>query len=360
MAKKGNDRADQDSPWKLILRQYFQEAIEFFFPDIANEIDWTIPVEFLDKEFVQLTPNSEIGKRFADQLVKLYQKGGNSIILLIHLEVQAEPEDIFPERIFTYLLRIFDYFHQAPISLVILCDSDKDWRPSEYNFTTFGSSLQFNFTSVKLLDYAERWEELEASQNVFATVVMTHLKAQETKSSPTARKQWKLALIKRLYERGYDRSDILNLFTFVDWIMILPQATKVEFWQELEIYEEERKMRYITSVEQIGYDRGVAEEAQRSREMMLEAQRSSQERLLEAQRSREQLLEAQRSLLVRQLTRKIGPMPIQTIDQVKALSIAKLESLGEALFDFESIEDLITWLLTFGNLDSINSFPSQD
>ena len=325
------------------MRQYFQEAIEFFFPDIANEIDWTISVEFLDKEFVQLTPNSEIGKRFADQLVKVYQKGGNSIILLIHLEVQAEPEDIFPERIFTYLLRIFDYFHQPPISLAILCDSDKDWRPSEYNFTTFGSSLQFNFTAVKLLDYAERWEELEASQNVFATVVMTHLKAQETKSSPTARKQWKLSLIKRLYERGYDRSDILNLFTFVDWIMILPKATKVEFWKELKVYEEERKMRYITSVEQIGYDRGVAEEAERSIERLLEAERSI-ERLQEAERSREQLLEAQRSLLVRQLKRKIGPMPMQTIDQVKALPIAKLESLGEALFDFESIADLLTWL----------------
>ena len=126
MAKKGNDRADQDSPWKLILRQYFQQAIEFFFPDIAQQIDWTIPVEFLDREFQQLTPDSEIGKRFADQLVKVYQKGGCSIILLVYLEVQAEPEDIFPERIFTYLIRIFDYFHQIPISLAILCDSDKN------------------------------------------------------------------------------------------------------------------------------------------------------------------------------------------------------------------------------------------
>ena len=104
------------------------------YQDIAEQIDWTIPVEFLDKEFTQLTPNSEIGKRFADQLVKVYQKGGNSIILLIHLEVQAEPEDIFPERIFTYLVQIFDYFHQIPISLAILCDSDKDQRPSEYDF----------------------------------------------------------------------------------------------------------------------------------------------------------------------------------------------------------------------------------
>ena len=38
--------------------------------------------------------------------------------------------------------------------------------------------------------------------------------------------------------------------------MMLPNATKVEFLQESKIYEEERKMPYITSVEQIGYDRG--------------------------------------------------------------------------------------------------------
>ena len=86
MAKKGNDgrrpakghRADADSPWKLILRQYFQQAIEFFFPNIAEQIDWTIPVEFLDKEFVQLTPNSEIGKRLADQCVPRRRMGGLS------------------------------------------------------------------------------------------------------------------------------------------------------------------------------------------------------------------------------------------------------------------------------------------
>ncbi|MCY7407262.1 MAG: DUF4351 domain-containing protein [Alkalinema sp. CAN_BIN05] len=333
MAKKGNDRADQDSPWKLILRQYFQEAMEFFFLDIADQIDWTKPIEFLDKEFQQLTPDSEIGKRFADQLVRVYQKGGNSIILLIHLEVQAEPEEIFPERIFTYLLRIFDYFHQPPISLAILCDSDAKWRPNQYGFTTFGSSLQFNFTSVKLLDYAVQRDELESSQNVFATVVMTHLKAQETKSNPMARKQWKLALIKRLYERGYDRSYILNLFKFTDWLLILPEELKFSFWEELRIYEEERQMPYITSVEQIGYDRGVREADQRL-----------QEQLLEAQRSQERLLNAQRSLLVRQLTRKIGPMPSDTIDRINTVPIDQLESLGEALFDFESIVDLTTWL----------------
>ena len=189
MAKKKNDRADQDSPWKRILRLYFREAIEFFFPHISDQIDWNRPIDFLEKEFQQLTPDSEVGRRFADQLVRVYQKSGDSIILLIHLEVQAEPEPEFPKRMFTYVIRIFDYFNQEPISLAILCDADPDWRPNQYRFMTSGSSLEFNFTAIKLLDYQSRWDELEASQNVFATVVMTHLKTQETKRNLELRKQ---------------------------------------------------------------------------------------------------------------------------------------------------------------------------
>ncbi len=293
--------------------------MEFLFPAIADEIDWTRPVEFLDKEFQQLTPDSEVGKRFADQLVRVYKKGGGSIILLIHLEVQAEPETIFPERMFTYVIRIFDYFHQAPISLAVLCDSDPDWRPSQFAFVTPGSSLEFNFTSVKLLDYRSRWDELEASDNIFATVVMTHLKAQETKRNEPARKQWKLTLIKRLYERGYDRSSILNLFAFVDWVMILSGEAKISFWQELRTYEEERQMPYITSVEQIGYDRGIEEEIRRS-------------------------LERERSLVIRRLNHKIGPISELLIARINTLSLPKLEFLGDALLDFGSIADLTNWL----------------
>ena len=115
--------------------------------------------------------------------------------------------------------------------------------------------------------------------------------------------------------------------------MILPEPAKVEFWQELKVYEEDRKMRYITSVEQIGYDRGVEAEAERSRELILEAQRSI-----------ERLLEVQRSLLIRQLTRKIGSMPANTIDRINDLPLEQLESLGEALLDFGEIDDLTGWL----------------
>ena len=81
--------------------------------------------------------------------------------------------------------------------------------------------------------------------------------------------------------------------------MILSEAAKVEFWQELKVYEEERKMPYITSVEQIGYDRGVEEANQR-------------------------LLERERSIALNMLRKNLD---LETIAEVTGLTIAQLQQL---------------------------------
>lgn len=320
MAENNSPRTDQDSPWKFILRQYFREAIEFFFSEIAKEIDWTQPIEFLDKEFQQLTPDAELGRRFADQLVKVHRKQNQELILLLHLEVQAAPEKAFAERMFIYSVRIFEYFHQPPVSLAILCDASLSWRPTRYEFSTLGSSLQFDFTAAKLLDYGSQEEWLAQSQNPFAIVVIAHLKTQETKRNLSNRKTWKFLLVKRLYEADYSRSDVLNLFKFLDWIMMLPDSLKREFWQELKAYEEERKMPYITSIEQMGYDRGVKAGEEEG------AQRQA------------------KSLVLLLLEQKIGTLPQSLCERINALSLPQLETLAIALLNFSTISDLLTWL----------------
>jgi hypothetical protein len=323
MNKKKTPRADQDSPWKKILQQYFREAIEFFFPDLAKLVDWTQPPEFLNKEFVKIAPDAKTGRRFADQLVRVKLKRGKALVLLIHVEVQAAREQKFAERIFVYSLRIFDFFRQPAVSLAILCDANPTWRPHQYNFDLPGTSLNFEFSTVKLLDYRDRMAELDASKNPFAMVVKAHLKLQETKKDNRSRKVWKMRLIRQLHEEGYNQEEVLNLFNFVDWVLVLPKRLEAEFWLELKAYEEERKMPYITSVERIGYDRGVQEEAQRS-------------------------LERERSLILRQLTRKVGSVSDHFLDRINSLSIEQLESLGEDLLDFGAIDDLTTWLEAHG------------
>ena len=86
------------------------------------------------------------------------------------------------------------------------------------------------------------------------------------------RKQWKLRLLRGLYERGYNREEILTLFRFIDWLLRLPAVLDQEFWHEFHQFEEEKHMPYVTSVERLGMQKGFAQgQLQAAREMLLEA-----------------------------------------------------------------------------------------
>jgi predicted transposase YdaD len=146
-------------------------------------------------------------------------------------------------------------------------------------------------------------------------VVLAHLKVIETKGRVEQRKAWKFRLTKALYEKGYERQQILDLYRFLDWVMILPEAIEREFWQELQTFEEERKVTYVTNAERFGFERGIQEG-----------------------------LEQERSLILRQLSRRVGTLSSEIRSQVESLSLDQLESLGEALLDFSGSSDLELWL----------------
>jgi hypothetical protein len=86
---------------------------------------------------------------------------------------------------------------------------------------------------------------------------MAHLKALETRHDSENRLNWKLKLAKHLYAQGFGKQDIIELFRFIDWVMVLPEGLEHRFSAELMKDEEEKKMRYITSIERIGIQKGI-------------------------------------------------------------------------------------------------------
>ncbi len=234
-----------DSPWKQVLEGYFEDFLLFFLPQAHGEIEWSRGFEFLDKELQQVVRDAELGRRLADKLVKVWRTGGSEAWVLIHLEVQSQEETNFSERMFVYHYRIYDRYKRSVASLAVLGDERSSWRPNQFGYELWGSEVLFKFPVVKLLDYQQQWSALEASSNPFATVVMAHLKAQETRDDRSRGLEWKLAITKRLYEQGYERQDVLNLFQFIDWVMSLPEALEQEFQQEIQQLEEDLRMPYI-------------------------------------------------------------------------------------------------------------------
>jgi predicted transposase YdaD len=107
----------------------------------------------------------------------------------------------------------------------------------------------------KLIDFESNWEELEQSANVFALVVMAQLKAKRVKDG-VARKDAKVAIIRLMYERGYSKQQILELFNVIDWMIQLPSSLNEDFLNTIYAIEEDKNMPYINTAEQVGLEKG--------------------------------------------------------------------------------------------------------
>ena len=252
-------RSDYDNPWKEALSLYFQPFMAFFFPQIESNIDWDKGYEFLDKEFQQIVREAEQGKIYADKLVKVWQKNGSEIWLLIHVEIQSQVQSEFPERMYVYNYRIFDRYRRPVLSLAILADDNPDWRPNSYSRELWGGRVSLEFPMVKLLDYQGEGDVLSESTNPFAIIVAAHLTNQQTRRNVNQRYDGKLSIAKSLYQKGYSRGDILELFRLIDWMINLPEMAEQEFKKEIQRFEEEKQVAYITSVERIARQEGISE-----------------------------------------------------------------------------------------------------
>jgi hypothetical protein len=230
--------ADFDGPWKEVLDQFLEAFLAFFFPTIQTAIDWSRRYEALDKEFQQIIRAAKVGKRLADKLFKVWRRDGIEHWLLIHVEVQGGYEMAFAERMFVYNVRAFLLYNRPVVSLAVLTDDGLDWRPDHYAYGEWGSTTGIRFPIVKLMDYAEEKDALERNDNPFAAVALAHLKALETKGEPATRGQWKLRLVKGLYEKNWTAEQVRKLFRLIDWIMELPETLEEEFRVAVYSYEE--------------------------------------------------------------------------------------------------------------------------
>lgn len=146
---------------------------------------------------------------------------------------------------------------------------------------------------------------MEASP-AFALVILAQLDALETVASSVERSSRKFRLVRSLYERGFTREEILELFRLVDWLVTLPDDQEEEFRAAVTGYEEAQRMPYVTSVERSGIRVGL------------------------------------RQSLLRILRARFGAVPDKTVEVVTAIrDVERLEYLQEravAVNDFAEFE----------------------
>lgn len=313
---------DFDNPWKEMLEHAFPELMAFYFPAAHARIDWRREHTFLNTELRQVVRDAELGQRVADALVRVTLRDGTEQWVYIHIEIQGQRDQDFAQRMFVYNYRLYDRYARAIASLAILADETIGWKPDGFALEQLGCTHRFHFPVVKLLDWADRLVGLESDPNPFALVTAAHLYTARTRHDPPARYRFKRRLVRLLYQHGWERQRILDLFAILDWMMRLPDVLERQLWQEIQAIEGETKMAYVTSVERLA------------------SQRGRQEGLLEGEARGEARgrVEGQAALLARQLGKRFGPLPAPLQARLEQATTTQLEYWGERLLDAPTLD----------------------
>ncbi|MBI1830028.1 MAG: transposase [Planctomycetes bacterium] len=158
---------------------------------------------------------------------------------------------------FNYNSAARQLYNKDVVSLAILCDDRLGWKPTTFGYGRWGCRMELTFRIAKLLEYAEDVDALEASPNPMATLVLAHCKTIETRRDPTSRHAWKLRVVKALLQRRWSTEDVRQLFGVIDWMMMLPDELETAFQSEVDHYEQENKMEYLTGHERRGFAKGL-------------------------------------------------------------------------------------------------------
>lgn len=320
--------ARYDLPWKAALKHALGDFMAFFFPHLHPEIDWKKRPRFRDKELAGISFGGATDSMVADKLAEVCLLDGRVQWVLIHIEVQAQRDASLARRMLDYNYRIFKEYEQPVASLALLADENPTWRPNEFYNCALGTVMGISFASAKLLDYANRSEELLASHNPFAWVALAHLRTQHARHDADQLYAAKWQLTRLLFQHGWRKQRIIVLFNVINWMMVLPEPLQQRYWRDVLKLEKEHKMELSNPWEQKFLDKGL----KKGRQQGLEQGR--QEGREEGRR------EGALELLERQLLRRFGPIPKTARSKLAKASLAQLAEWSDAISEATALKDV--------------------
>jgi hypothetical protein len=220
--------------------------------------------------------------------------------------VQSSFESNFAARIALYNAGLTWSFRERVLTLVVLADLRRNWRPDEDVFRVGTFETRIKFPVCKLLDRLESdWRDQHSLPVLLARA---QIEALHTAVDAEGRYRAKWQLVRGLYDLGYNSEQVRQIFGLIDWMMHLRKDLEERFRVELSSLEEERRMPYVTSIERLAEARGRA------------------------------------SVVLAQLGEVCGPLAEEVEVRVRSLSADQLDELAKSLLHFQSVTDLENWL----------------
>jgi len=297
---------DHDALFKTVIAEFFLEFLQLFSPDLATDLD---PASITEKE-QELITDIKGGQTNRIDLIRQVKLNQKSTLVLILVEAQSYDDKEFGERLFRYVTRLYDKYRLPVFPVAVLSYDSPKAKAS--NIFKLGIQdlmvITFNYFPVQLnrLD----WQEYVNTPNPLASAFMAKMPVKKKE-----RAKLKLVALNKLTELELNSAQVRLLGVFIDTYLDLNFKEQVEFEEELSKVEGAKKeavMELTTSWERKG--------------------------IIEGKR------EGEINLLIKQLTRRYGLLTEVEERQIRDLPEEQVESLAEAILDFQNRVEFTTWL----------------
>lgn len=304
---------DHDRLFKELISTFFLEFIELFLPRVRAYIDGGF-LEFLDKEIFSGVTS---GERHEVDLVAKVRFKGDETFFLVHVENQAQPSANFAKRMHSYFARLHDKYGLPvyPIGLFTYpAPTKKQGCVYRVRFPD-RDVLTFRFEGIQLnqLD----WRRFARRRNPVAVALMSRMNI-----APKDRPRVRLACVRLLATLKLDRAKTQVILGILDTYLRL---------------NEQEQTKYQAALERIA-------PAEKEKVMEVTLVWKEEGRLEGLEQGLEQGRRKLSSVIAKTIDRQLGPLEPAVLDQIRQLSYADLESLGDAMSDFTSSQDLARWL----------------
>ncbi len=243
---------DHDRLFKTLLRTFFKEFIELFFPEVAEALDFE-HVVFLSEEVVTDLTGGKKGR--VDLLVETRLREEEAFIL-VHLEPQSYREEEFAERMFIYAARLYEKHRKPIVPIAVFSHRSRVVEPDSFRWKLpFKEVLRLDYYALQLC--RQDWRTFVRSDNPVAAALLSSMGYRRKE-----RKEVYMAFLRMLFqtEQNPAKLSLITLFfeTYMKSTETEQQEVQAEFIKEYP-EKEESLMGLMSSYERKGYIQGLNE-----------------------------------------------------------------------------------------------------
>jgi len=250
-------------------------------------------------------------ERESDVLMKVFSPSEGEFLLLNELQLRYNTK--MPQRLRAYTALAEERYglRVYPVLINILPVSTKQIIPNRYHSEILGITAHQDYQVINLWEVDVNLVFQEKISALLPFVPILKGGSDENNLRQAVREL-------RADEKLQDLEPLLSFFA--SFVLDIPLVQQIMRW-----------------------DMTVLRESPWYQEILKEGlEKGSQQGLQQG------LQQGESNLILLQINRRFGEIEFSRKQEIQKLSIAQLESLGESLFDFTELQDLLNWLETLG------------